>query len=59
MNRKQQITNLRNRISQDQTTLSELKAAEERQDPDEFYPGSADPSGDLTSEDLDDILKHI
>lgn len=59
MNRKQQIANLRNQISQDQKTLIELNAAEERQDPDEFYPGSADPSDDLTPDDIADILKNI
>ena len=59
MNRKQEIANLRNRISQDQKTLSELNAAEERQDPDEFYPGSSDPSDDLTPADVEDIIRNL
>lgn len=59
MNRKQQITNLENEISQKQKTLSELKIAEEMQDPDDFYPGSIGPSDDLTPDDIADILRNI
>jgi hypothetical protein len=59
MNRKQQITYLENEIAKQNKTLIELKTAEERQEPDEFYPGNPGPSDDLTQEDIADILKNI
>ena len=59
MNRKQQITYLENEIAQKNKTLNELRTAEDRQEPDEFYPGNTGPSDDLTQEDIADILKTI
>lgn len=58
-NRKEQIAYLEREISQKQKTLSELKIAEERQEPDQFYPDATGPSEDLTQEDIAEILKYI
>lgn len=59
MNRKEQIENLKNEIALKQQSLNQLQEAEDRQEPDEFYPGHAAPSKDLTQEDIADILRNI